>query len=139
MPTYTAADIIGKTLYARRTVDKYNYPGGPSIGTIKTGEVVGEVNSWVTKPGTNTIFWEIKMPGRSPFYVEHREGWYSFTKGTTKSQEEIIKDQVEQQEMDEKGKFIFYLEKYGKAIGITLIAFGIFKELIRNNSNRNGY
>lgn len=134
MPTYTAADIIGKTLYARRSIEKYSYPGGPVIGTIRNGETVGEVDSWVTKPGTNTVMWQIKQPGKAPFYVEHREGWYSFTKGTTKSQEEIIKDQIDQQQMDEKGKFIFYLEKYGKAIGTAILAFMVFREVLRNSS-----
>ena len=136
MPTYTADQIIGKTLYAKRAIDKYNYPGGPSVGVIKANETVGLVDSWVTKPGTNTVMWQILQPGKPPFYVEHREGWYSFTKGTTKSQEEVIKDQIEQQQIIEKGKFIFYLEKYGKTIGIALIAFGVFKELIRNSSNK---
>lgn len=74
MPTegYSAAAIVGKVLDARSDVPIFsNVPerGGKPIGTIKAGNTVGEVYSYITaKDGT--VWWQFKNAGRW-FYAQH--------------------------------------------------------------------
>lgn len=80
MPLYNASDLIGKTLYANRDIPVrlYAEDSAKVIRTIKSGDMVGVVYSWLT-PTLNrkTLYWMMQGPNNTYFYVPHVSGYYS--------------------------------------------------------------
>jgi hypothetical protein len=74
----TADDVINKYLIAEQNVPLFAFPGGPQIGMVSKGLVVGPVYSWIKK--NNKIYWQFDytIPGNAPgsYYAEQRpEFW----------------------------------------------------------------
>lgn len=69
----TAADVIGKYLIAEQDVKVYAYPGGPALGVVQKGLVVGPVYSWVEKNGVLYWAFDYTIPGNPPssYYAPH--------------------------------------------------------------------
>ena len=77
---YNASDIVGKTLYAKTEVPLFRAIGGPIIYTVKPGEMVGTVTSWIDAvPGRNPLIWEFEDNNKRTYYAEHKIGRYSTT------------------------------------------------------------
>ena len=80
MAIFSASDIIGKTLIANESVIIKRIPTdlAPSVFTVKTGQPVGTVFSYVS-PSTNnqSLYWMFKDENGRNYYSEHKKGRYS--------------------------------------------------------------
>ena len=75
MPTYSAGDLIGKTLVANREMPVYNLPsydsGAKEITRARKGNVLGVVYSYVGGQAGRPLNWQFKTPAGQFYYVEH--------------------------------------------------------------------
>ena len=127
MPEITADKIIGKTLFAKRKLDKLN-SSLQKVGTFNAGESVGQVYSYIVRGGT--IYWLFNDPFGKPYLVKHDSTAFQFSSGiqeaVQKEKEEKIKEEIET-----KGKVPFYIEKYGKWVLGAIIAVTLLREYIK--------
>jgi hypothetical protein len=74
--TYSADDVIGTTLYAKKAIKGLSLPSQNStvLKTYKTGEMIGVVYSYISH--TDGMYWQIEKPG-GYFYVFHAAGNFS--------------------------------------------------------------
>jgi hypothetical protein len=79
MPTFNAADIIGKTLVAKTQVPLLRLPNddAPTVYTVAPGQSLGVVQSFLL-PGTNrtNLYWQFKDQNNNFYYSEHKQGIY---------------------------------------------------------------
>lgn len=79
MPTFNAADIIGKTLVAKSQVPLYRLPNDDAeiVYTVSPGQSLGVVQSFLL-PGTNrtNLYWQFKDQNNNFYYSEHLQGRY---------------------------------------------------------------
>jgi hypothetical protein len=79
MPTFNAADIIGKTLVAKSQVPLYRLPNDNAeiVYTVSPGQSLGVVQSFLL-PGTNrnNLYWQFKDQNNNFYYSEHKQGIY---------------------------------------------------------------
>ena len=79
MPTFNAADIIGKTLVAKSQVPLLRLPNddAPTVYTVSPGQSLGIVQSYLL-PGTNrtNLYWQFKDQNNNFYYSEHLLGRY---------------------------------------------------------------
>ncbi|MFA5297625.1 MAG: hypothetical protein WC389_05390 [Lutibacter sp.] len=75
--SYSADDIIGKTLIAKQTTSGYNLPNvnANKIASYKPGSVIGVVYSFIQN--TQGLFWVINLKGGKSIYLLHAAGKYS--------------------------------------------------------------
>ena len=80
MATFSASDIVGKTLIANEPVIIKRIPedSAPSVFNVKVGQPVGTVYSWIS-PGANnkSLYWMFKDENGRNYYSEHKVGRYS--------------------------------------------------------------
>lgn len=81
MPTFSASDFIGKTLYANKKLNAYVTP--PKSGderplvVIQPGQMIGVVDTWVGGKEGEDLYWGFIRPGRKKgevgamYYVKH--------------------------------------------------------------------
>jgi hypothetical protein len=78
MPTYSAADIVGKTLIAKEIVPIYSLPNAAVkenlIGSIDPGESLGVVYSWVGGTDGKPLYWQFKGSAGKFYYAMHKAG-----------------------------------------------------------------
>lgn len=135
MANYSASDIIGKAMRAKVNVIAYKgYPSSPYNYTIKAGNPVGTVYSYIYNgKDANTLWWEFHDVNGKPYYVKHALN--SFDIETLISQglestEEKKKEAAEEKKKKEMGDFAYYMEKWGKyivglGVGAYVIVNGI--------------
>jgi hypothetical protein len=79
MPTFNAADIIGKTLVAKTQVPLLRLPNDDALTvyTVSPGQSLGVVQSFLL-PGTNrtNLYWQFKDQNNNFYYSEHLQGRY---------------------------------------------------------------
>jgi hypothetical protein len=76
---YSAADIVGKTLFARTQVPyRYGaYDDSQIVGYFQPGQKIGVVDTWVgIKEGRSFLNWSFIGPTGTPYYVEHRGSYF---------------------------------------------------------------
>ena len=112
MPEITADKIIGKTLFAKKNLDRLN-SSLVKIGTIVAGSPVGQVYSYIQRGGK--VYWQFIDFNNKPYFVLHTADSFKFS-GDVKQAIEEKKQEIEKQEKQEKGSVQFYFEKYGKVI-----------------------
>lgn len=76
MPTYTADQIVGRTLIARQNIPLKRQPSklASTIYIAKPGITVGVVYSWVN--GDGGIWWLFLDKDQKPYYTFHAPGLY---------------------------------------------------------------
>ena len=112
MPEITADKIIGKTLFAKKNLDRLN-SSLVKIGTIVAGSPVGQVYSYIQRGGKT--YWQFIDFNNKPYFVLHTPDSFKFS-GDVKQAIEEKKQEIEKQEKETKGLVPFYIEKYGKVI-----------------------
>jgi hypothetical protein len=79
MPTFNAADIIGKTLVAKTQIPLLRLPNdnAPTVYTVSPGQSLGIVQSFLL-PGPNrtNLYWQFKDQNNRFYYSEHKQGIY---------------------------------------------------------------
>ncbi len=123
MPEITADKIIGKTLFAKKNLDRLN-SSLVKIGTIVAGSPVGQVYSYIQRGGK--VYWQFIDFNNKPYFVLHSPDSFKFS-GDVKQAIEEKKQEIEKIEKEQKGSVPFYIEKYGKwiliyGIGAYLVA-----------------
>ena len=79
MPTFNAADIIGKTLIAKKQTNILRLPSSNAISVYEAnaGETIGVVNSYLLPNNQrNNIFWMFEDSNGKPYYVEHQQNQF---------------------------------------------------------------
>ena len=75
MPTYSAADIVGRTLVAKIETPVFNRPSydpaAQIITTARAGNVLGVVDSWVGGTAGKPLNWQFKTPAGQFYYIAH--------------------------------------------------------------------
>lgn len=122
--TFNAADIIGKTLYAKTSVPLKRNPDDSAaiVYTVSPGGTVGIVNSYIlSKPGRNAnLYWQFS-DGNNNFYAEHLVGRFD-----TKSVEVQGATSLEDQQQAAAAAAETWTDKIGKYIGYIGGAVGLF-------------
>jgi dihydroxyacetone kinase-like predicted kinase len=106
--TINASKVIGQTLIATQNVD-YFYPFSTKLGTIKKGDIIGVVYSYVMG-NNNELFWMIDKGYNKFIYVKHDVNKLTLVNGNQVLQD--IKNQQQQQLIEQKGLLQYYLDKY---------------------------
>jgi hypothetical protein len=112
MPEISADKIIGKTLFAKKNLDRLN-SSFVKIGTIATGSPVGQVYSYIQRNGI--VYWQFIDFNNKPYYVKHTTDSFKFS-GDVEQAFEEKKQEIENLQKQTKGSIPFYIEKYGKII-----------------------
>jgi hypothetical protein len=122
--TFNAADIIGKTLYAKTSVSLKRLPedNASVVYTVSPGGVVGIVNSYILpKPGRNAnLYWQFS-DGTKSFYAEHLIGKFD-----TKSVEVQGATSLEDQQEAAAAAAESWTDKVGKYVSYLAAGFGLF-------------
>jgi len=123
MPETTADKLIGKTLFAKKDLNRLN-SNFVKIGTIVAGSPVGQVYSYIQRGGR--VYWQFIDFNNKPYYVLHTADSFKFS-GDVKQAIEEKKQEIEKLAKETKGSVPFYIEKYGKwiliyGVGAYLIA-----------------
>ena len=130
--TYSAADIIGKTLFAKGY--KVNLRRGASsdseiVGQTQPGEAVGVVYSYIMQP--DGLWWQIDRPAGAAVWARHNKDAFdieALKQQGVQTTEEKIKE-AKEAEMT-TGEKIFSFAKKGLTIAAIVAAgYFIFKEL----------
>jgi len=137
--TYTANQLLDKSIRANRDTKLYKHTSltAPIVGTVKAGEIIGKVYSYIkaTEPGANGRSW--LMFGDSfetTFYVPNElvSNTGLQEQGTKTVTQEVKEEQDAQKKQDSPTEY--YLSKYGtKAlliIGGIVVAATIGKQLV---------
>lgn len=134
MPTYSADQIIGKTLTARRTLVAYDLPtymaNSQKIGTIKIGQSAGVVYSYVGGTPGKPLFWQFKGNNGKDYYIVHQEGAFDVQslkdQGALTTAEAATK--AEEADMSFKDRLAEYFKKSGKIVlygGLAILALNV--------------
>ena len=98
MPTFNAADIIGKTLVAIKTTDIVRAPKDDAevVFEVAPGSSIGTVYSYLL-PGANrtNLYWQFLDENNKPYYVEHRPGQFDIS--TIKDQGVLTLEEKQEQ------------------------------------------
>jgi len=89
MATLDASLVVGKKLYAAKTIEGRTYASNkaPVVVTFQPGQLVGTVYSWV-EPTAGNVWWSFVTP--MDFYVPHKKGAFNWEK----LKEQLNPDQV---------------------------------------------
>lgn len=120
MPEISADKIIGKTLYAKKNLDRLN-GSLVKIGTIAKNSPVGVVYSYIQRNGN--LYWMFYDFNNKAYYIKHTSDSFKYSQDV----QQVVKEkQIETQKKDieNKGSVPFYIEKYGKVI--LLYGIGAF-------------
>lgn len=135
MPTFSADQIVGKTLTARRTLVAYDLPiyeqGFKKIGEIKPGQTAGVVYSYVGGRPGEPLHWEFKGVNGKMYYIPHLEG--NFLISSLRDQGALTTQEVQQKEQESQmstgEQLTAWFKKSGNVIiyaGLGLVALNIF-------------
>lgn len=142
---YSAAQILGKTLIAKRIVDVYNrvpdMGGSKIIAGVKTGQPVGVVYSWVQNSIDKSYWWQFRNNDGTFYYVKHAPGYFDID--ALKQQGALSTlEQIEAEKKKEEENRPWY-EKLGENVGnlvtkgvLVLGGFLLIREMIRSSNNK---
>lgn len=146
MATWTADQVIGKTLVALKDVTAY-YSFYPTLEKAKKfkiskGHPIGIAKGWIQKYSPDKKLWWMFIDKQGLYYFVKNDydkvGMGKYDSSTIQSQEEKIKAEKDKKEKDEKGEFIYYAEKWGKkiVIGAAVIYVGVNLLKLYNENQR---
>ena len=132
--TYRIDKLIGLTIKAKNSTPFYSLPTydplSKKLGTVKTGDIVGVVDSWVGGDAGRTLNLQFKRLNGSDYYVPMLPGQidHNFNKAqglTTTQQDKAAEEDKDKSFAD---KFTDYLKKSGKIVlygGLALVALNV--------------
>lgn len=136
MPTYTADQIVGRTLIARKKIPIKRLPSksAATVYTASPGTTVGVVYSWVN--GDGGIWWQYLDQNQKPFYTYHEPGAYDI--GALGAQGVESLEQVQEQKEKDENPVGYYVTKLLKPVTFAVVGyFGIKAVLeIMESNNR---
>lgn len=132
MPTYSADQIVGKTLIAKKPVALKRLPAksAPTVYTVPTGGTVGVVYSWIQRDGL--LWWMFYDSNQKTYYAQQQPNTYDM--GALGAQGVESLEQVQEDEEKAESPVSYYLEKYLKPImwaGVAYFAWKAFNDTKR--------
>lgn len=127
MPEISADKIIGKTLFAKKNLDKLN-SNLQKIGVFSAGDSVGVVYSYIVRNGS--VYWLFYDRMNKPYYIKHTADSFKMTGGVMEAVQEQ-KTEKEKQLIQDKGAVPYYIEKYGKWVLIGFLGVAIFSSYLK--------
>ncbi len=125
MPNYTADQIVGKTLIARKNIAIKREPSknASTVYVAKPGITVGVVYSWVN--GDNGLYWMYYDENQRPYYTFHEPGAYDIKSLSAQGVEslEALQDQKDKA-ADPVG---YYLTKLLKPVTVAVVGYFVLK------------
>lgn len=124
MPTYSANDIVGKTLIAKKNIDIKRLPSrlAPTVYTVRPGNTVGVVYSWIQKDGY--VWWMMYDEKGQTYYVIHEPGAYDV--GAINAQGAVSLETIQEQQAAAESPVNYYVSKLVKPIAWgAALYFGI--------------
>jgi hypothetical protein len=133
-PTYSAADIVDKTLTAAKKIAVYDFPDSTyqPIGYINPGQPVGLVYSWigggVTAGGTADLWWMLwpSSSGGDYYYVKQEEGAFDLAALAAQGVRSLEQKQAEAN-LQALPWYERLIKQYGIVVLIGLVAAGAAK------------
>lgn len=101
MPTYSADQIIDKTLVAKRPVKLYRSPldEAEPIFTVLPGQTIGKVFSYlVPGPNRSVLYWAFYDDKQRPYYTPHITGNFDIKSLSDQGALTIVEQQEQQAE-----------------------------------------
>lgn len=136
MALFSTAQIIDKTFIATRdTVAYIGRPNSSRTIKFKSGDNIGKVYSYIKDKLDGSIWWEFYPIHDKIYYVKHKVGIVdveSIEAQGAKSVETISAEKQAAEEMDAKGTFIYYAERWGLPILGTIAALYIGGKYLEN-------
>jgi hypothetical protein len=103
MPTYSADQIIGKTLIAKKPVKLYRsaLDSATAVYTVDPGQSIGKVYSYLpTAPGRASVYWAFFDDNNRAYYTPHIQG--NFDIKTLSDQGALTVNQQQEQQQEEQ-------------------------------------
>jgi hypothetical protein len=135
MPTFSADQIVSKTLIAKKPVPVYDLPFydklSKQIAVIKPGNTIGVVFSWVGGTPGKPLNWEFKGNAGKMYYVAHVPGYFNVTSLREQGVQTTDEIQQEQKESEQTtgDKLTAYFKKSGNVLlygGLAIVALSVF-------------
>jgi hypothetical protein len=127
MAEISADKIIGKTLFAKKSLDKLN-SSLQKIGIFSPGESVGVVYSYIVRGGS--VYWMFYDLMNKPYYVKHTSDSFKFSGGVLEAVQQQ-KTEKEKQMIQDKGAVPYYIEKYGKWVLYGVLGVALFRSYLK--------
>ncbi len=128
--SYSAAQIIGKDLIAKKSVELKRLPdtNAKTIYTVKPGQPVGNVYSYIGGDGVQ-LFWMFYDSKGKAYYVEHQPGLFDIAVLKDQGALTVAEEQKKKEKAESGGGIFDYkvpslpnpFEGAGKYIGIGLM------------------
>lgn len=129
MATFSAAEVIDKTLIAKRNVKVFlKYPNSNEFYNVSANQEVGRVSSYIYPNDKSTIWWQLypKKKNSPDAYVMHNPGDFDV--------ESLIDQGAQTEDQKNKGKdFEYYVKKYAAPLVVFTGVIAVFREFIKSN------
>lgn len=128
MPTFTADQIVGKTLIARKNIALKREPrkSAETVYVARPGITVGVVYSWVTADGG--LWWMYYDEKGKTYYTYHEPGAYDIKSLTAQGVESLEQVQEKQDKADDPVGY--YVSKFLKPTMYVVIGYFGLKALL---------
>lgn len=138
MPTFSAEQILDKTLIAKKRVKVYNLPtyteGAREIATVAPGQSAGVVFSYTGGTADRPLNWQFKTTDGRAYYIPHEAGAFDVSalrqQGVLTTQE--IQQKEEDQSKDLPTKIFEGLGKGARAVFIAGVALAALYLILQN-------
>ena len=129
MSSYSAADIIGKTLIAKNNVNVLRSPSdsAKAVFVVKPGQAVGTVYSYLSpNQERKSLYWMFYDINKRPYYVSHELG--KFDLSSLQEQGVLTTEEKTKEEKDKNSTFgEKALQTFKKIAIYGLVAFAGIK------------
>lgn len=121
MPTYSANQIVGKTLIAKKPVAIKRLPSksAPTVYTVPVGSTVGVVYSWISRDGL--VWWMYYDDKGNTYYTQHEPGRYDV--GALSAQGTQSLEQIQEDQKKDDSPVGYYIEKLAKPVVMVVIGY----------------
>ncbi len=135
MPTFSADQIIDKTLIAKKVVTVYDLPfyvsGAKVLTQVRPGQSIGKVFSYVGGTPGKPLNWQFEGAAGKMYYVPHVPGYFDVKSLRDQGAQTTSEIQQEQKETQQStgDKLTAYLKKSGNVLlygGLALVALNVF-------------
>lgn len=110
MATYSAFQLVGKSLIPKKAVKVFRYPNQGVITTATPGQSLGTVYGWVNETNEGSpIYWKFLDKYNRPYYVKHEENAFDVSnlkdQGVITVAEETKREKEKKERQEKQGTF----------------------------------
>lgn len=133
---YNAAQIVGKTLFAKRQIGLKRSPfdSAPIIYNVSAGQPVGVVYSYLLpKEGRSNLYWVYKDSNGKEYYSEHLPGIYDINAITAQGGKDTLTIVKEQEAAAQSTRDLIFsnLQKLALLAVVAYLLKDPIKELLK--------